>query len=436
VCIRCGTRLKNTPSRCSGCEKMAPSVIADRFEQRQCLAVHEDLVVLRAWDRVDRQDVVVRVLLPSAGTVAQSALTIEARLLRRHTGEAGFPSFVCAGKVHTTGAPFTVQGFVHGKPLSVALRKASVPRRIEYLLQALVPVTALHEDGYVHCAVTLDHFLVTPEGEIVLIDFRHAHETDVNSGITGIPGYRAPEQWHETRPVTPATDVFGLGVCLYRLLTQRFPYGKRNSRRLRTPGVIPKKPSEINPRVTSDADDIVLKALARTPRDRFASVTEFQSALRDMFGTATVPDGRDLAFPSRRRQIAKVALAVAAAAPVLLFAAPNIRDFVANQRVVADAVVEAPLIMEPRLPLVIPEVSKGWMQFHTWPPAKVYVDELFVVEAPSPMDFQISSGPHKVELVAKRGNRRVLTIEVRPEQAYMLKCNFDTGLVKVEELVR
>src|SRR3954462_4920677 len=90
-----------------------------------------------------------------------------------------------------------------------------------------------HEHGLVHRDVKPQNVLLTPDGESKMTDFGIARSLDVEHGVTqtgtvlGTSNYLSPEQ-ASGKPVTPATDVYSLGVVLYELLTAEVPFPGEN----------------------------------------------------------------------------------------------------------------------------------------------------------------------------------------------------------------
>ena len=72
------------------------------------------------------------------------------------------------------------------------------------------------------------------------------------------------------------------------------------------------------------------------------------------------------------------------------------------------------------------------LQLLTWPPARVYIDGRFLVEAPSPDWFVLSSGEHTVRLVTKDGRQRTFPVQLTDRREQVLSFNFDDGRVRVE----
>ena len=491
ACIHCGNGVRSGRPRCPACRKAVPRVIGDRFEQRRRLSRDTESVTVHAWDRMDQQDALLRVLLPGAAAPARKRLEVEARVVKQHEADAGFPSLIDFGYVSTTGALYTAQTLTPGLLLKKVLRKKTPSLIIDCFLDALRPVAALHAAGVVHCSISLERLVVTPEGHTVLLDFRDARSSGSRSGSTGVDRFRAPEQWCNAGVVTPATDVFALGVCLYWAFTGRYPFRRGQARRSLMPGALPRRPSEFNPRITRDIDEIVFQALAPNPEDRFASAEEFRAALDSSFGTATVTDDLGLAFPTtccvvaetaiagagqacragaqiartilraahavarryvngvsrmtgRRRSevIAATSAAVVAAAAFLYVCGPHLsepehvrpRTTATRYRNHSSPVSRASpevTVMVPSLPMKAAETT---VEFHTWPPARVYVDGKYVVEAPSPTTHRMTPGMHRVRLVPKVGVPRDLEVWFETGAQYMFKLNLETGFYELAEV--
>lgn len=474
ACVHCLARIKAKKRYCPSCGKAMVRVLDNRFEQRQRLMAQLECVTVHVWDRVDRQDAVVRLLAPAAGNAARDALETEGRVLLEFAGEPGFPDLIHAGHLSATGAPYTVQTHIVGVPLAKALRKASPARIVELFIEALKPVAVLHAAGYVHCALALNHILVTPHGEVVRLDHRQARPAGSRSGGSGVPGYKAPEQTVPSRPVTQATDVFASAVCLYVLLTRKWPYGRKGRV---CAGHLPKSPSAWNRKVTPDLDEILLQALAPDPGARFVSAVELLDSLSRGFGTATVVDRSGLAFPGAWQKIGQAVLKAATtvvqgpfvaaartmAALCRAIAAKPLRTVAAVCVLATSAVLfrylaalspgagnaakpqppaESQLLNDISDALALTPVDApghehatiGRVQFLTWPPADVYIDGQFIVQAPSPERFTISGGIHRVTLVSKWDEQRIASFDVEPGMEYVVKFNFDSGLFETEQV--
>lgn len=196
---------------------------------------------------------------------------------------------------------YLVMEWVDGESLSVVLSKATaqgglpLPIAVNLIGQACQGLYAAHNLrdesgallGLVHRDVSPQNLLVTFSGTAKLVDFGIAKATSKASGLTeageikGKFAYMAPEQVRG-HAIDARTDLFALGILLYLLTTGRHPF--RGDHPAATVQNIcseqgPTPPSAFLPDYPAALEEVVLKALAKAPEQRFASANELLTAL-------------------------------------------------------------------------------------------------------------------------------------------------------------
>lgn len=145
---------------------------------------------------------------------------------------------------------------------------------------------AAHEAGVQHRDVKPSNVLLRTDGRPALLDFglaaRDAKATlATHDGTIGTPAYMAPEQVERGFTATAASDVYGLGATLYHLLTLQLPYAGTLSQVLASlQRRDPVPASRIHRSLPRDLQAILDCAMARQPKDRYATVAAMASDLR------------------------------------------------------------------------------------------------------------------------------------------------------------
>jgi tetratricopeptide (TPR) repeat protein/regulation of enolase protein 1 (concanavalin A-like superfamily) len=178
------------------------------------------------------QWVAIKVLAGRAGEAAQQALRRERELIARfqHPGIARLHD----GGTTAGGLPWYAMELIDGVRLDRHCRdrSLSVTRRIELLIEIARAVQFAHERLVVHCDLKPSNLLVDRDGRPKVLDFGIARSLDGEPGdrrAGGMtPQYASPEQW-TGEPVSPATDVYALGIILHELIVGRRPFAHRET---------------------------------------------------------------------------------------------------------------------------------------------------------------------------------------------------------------
>jgi serine/threonine-protein kinase len=162
-----------------------------------------------------------------------------------------------------------------------------IPQALGYLIQVCSGLQAAHEQGIVHRDVKPANLFVTDDGVVKLMDFGIARvegaamELTRTGTIAGTPGYMAPEQIRDSSKVTPAADIYSVGVVSYRALTGVMPFIHADTIPLLMMHLEQPPPPlrEHNPFIPADLEQAVLRCLAKAPEDRWPSCAALAAEL-------------------------------------------------------------------------------------------------------------------------------------------------------------
>ena len=319
--------------------------IAGRYALEERVAVGGMGEVWRARDVVLDRRVAVKVL--------KSEYAADPRFLDRFRAEAkhaaglshpGIASIFDYGEIGDMA--FLVMEYVEGEPLSALLgRVGRLPadRTLDIVGQAGLALQAAHDAGVVHRDVKPGNLMVRPDGVVKVTDFGIARAVDAapvtqTGMVVGTAAYLSPEQ-ASSGAVTPATDVYSLGVVAYECLSGDRPFAGDSAVAIAMAHISappPPLPKDTPPIVA----DLVTRALEKEPEKRPSSAGDFgrtalslAATLREPGGdtkllTAVYPTGREAAATSRRptaaeeaerRRIRNIFIGVGAAVVILGF---------------------------------------------------------------------------------------------------------------------
>ena len=206
------------------------------------------------------------------------------------------------------GRPYIVMEYVAGRSLRDVLRREDLTpqRAAEIAGDAARALHYAHERGLIHRDVKPGNIMVADDGQVKVTDFGIARAVTAETvtqtaAVLGTAAYIAPEQAQGER-VDARTDVYALGCVLYEMLTGRQPFSGDSAVTLAYKHVseAPRPPSELKPQVSPELEAVVLKAMAKDPRDRYQSAEEFFQDLQRAVGgmAVTAPLTGTAAFPA------------------------------------------------------------------------------------------------------------------------------------------
>jgi serine/threonine protein kinase len=253
-------------------------------------------VVYLARDRrlMDKRVVVKALLeqwLQDAWVVGKFLQEREALARVDHPGIVGI---LDAGEL-PDGKPYIVMQCVEGVTLRSVLQPEGMEiERAGHLIEQMADaLNAAHEKGILHRDLKPEnimlHLLGGGREQVKIIDFGIAKVRDsavapstVVSATVGTVAYMSPEQLRAA-PLTPASDIYALGVISYEMLTGRRPFNPESKFQMldEQRAGVRVRPRDLRPALSERAQSIILKALAFEPKDRYQNAAEFGRALME-----------------------------------------------------------------------------------------------------------------------------------------------------------
>ncbi|HEU5405034.1 MAG TPA: protein kinase [Gaiellaceae bacterium] len=325
-------------------------LIAERYELEELVGSGGMSDVFRARDNQLDRRVAIKIL--HERYAGDPEYLTRFRTEARSVARLSHPNIVTViDRGDDAGRQYIVFEHVDGENLKELVRRSGrlpVRRAIELALAVADGLAFAHQEGLVHRDVKPQNVLLSREGEVKVTDFGIARSLEVEHGVTqtgtvlGTGEYLAPEQ-ASGKPVSPATDVYSLGVVLWEMLAGEVPFSGENFVAVALRHVNEPVPSlrevrlDVSPRLAAAVE----RALAKDPAHRFPSMAALAKELRACLAEGETPAAPEdaaltLITPpapaparvrrrrSRRRPLGYALLALvaggAALAAVLLFA--------------------------------------------------------------------------------------------------------------------
>ena len=268
---------------------MSGHLLDNRYRLDERIATGGMGDVWRGTDVVLGRVVAVKVLRPAMMADPEFAARFygEARMMAafRHPGVVEVYDYASAGDSHDEDqCAYLVMAYVEGEPLSARLKavgRLGVAETMSIVAQAADALHAAHQNGTVHRDVKPGNLIVKPTGAVILVDFGVARSAAVTSvtGLNAIVGtalYMAPEQVAKGN-VTPATDIYALGAVAYHCIAGHPPFDGDNALQVALRH-LDEEPEPLPDDVPPAVRELISRAMAKHPDDRFASAAEFAEA--------------------------------------------------------------------------------------------------------------------------------------------------------------
>lgn len=262
--------------------------INDRYEIIRTIGEGGMANVYLAYDTILERNVAVKIL--------RGDLADDEKFVRRFQREAisasslSHPNIVEMYDVgEDNGKYFIVMEYVDGKTLKSLIKKRgalTVHEVLDIMLQLTDGIAHAHESYIIHRDIKPQNVLILEDGTVKITDFGiamalNSNELTQTNSVMGSVYYLPPEQANGSGS-TIKSDIYSLGILMYELLTGKLPFKGENAVEIAIKQMKEKIPSvcEINPDIPQSLENIILKACAKNPKNRYDSVLEMRKDLK------------------------------------------------------------------------------------------------------------------------------------------------------------
>lgn len=266
------------------------------YEIQSVLGRGPNSVVYRAYQADANRTVAVKVLAPELGQEPD----FEARFERdvRRLAELDHPHILPLYDAGVVGGyPFIIMEYMTGGTLANLLArygKLSLNEAVPLIQQVAAALDYAHSKGIIHRYLKPQNILLDDQGEAYVTDFgigqvREAVASAHQSGVLSGASYVSPEVISGVKRITSAADVYSLGVMLFEMLTGYLPFKGTTAAATARMHLTEEPPSgqALNPELSPEIDVVLTKALAKQPKDRYATASILAQALAQAAGIHT-----------------------------------------------------------------------------------------------------------------------------------------------------
>ena len=274
--------------------------INDRYEIIKSIGEGGMANVYLAHDLILDRDVAIKVL--------RGDLAGDEKFVRRFQREAlaasslSHPNIVEMYDVgEDNGSYYIVMEYINGKTLKQLIKKRgalSLSETVDIMLQLTDGVDHAHASYIIHRDLKPQNIMIQDNGEVKITDFgiamalNNTQLTQTNS-VMGSVHYLPPEQ-ASGKGATVKSDIYSLGIMLFELLTGNLPFRGDNAVEIAFKQIKDDIPSvrEINPEIPQSLENVVLKATAKNPKNRYASAKEMHDDLETVLSPSRSEEQR------------------------------------------------------------------------------------------------------------------------------------------------
>ncbi len=262
-------------------------MINDRYQILRMIGEGGMANVYLAYDTILDRNVAVKIL--------RGDLADDEKFVRRFQREAiaasslSHPNIVEMYDVgEDDGKYFIVMEFIEGRTLKSLIKKRgalTLPEVIDIMMQLTSGLACAHDSYIIHRDIKPQNVMILDDGRVKITDFGiamalNSNELTQTNSVMGSVHYLPPEQASGSGS-TIKSDIYSLGILMYELLTGKVPFKGDNAVEIAIKQMKDQIPSvcEFNPEIPQGVENIVLKACAKNPKNRYDSVQEMHNDL-------------------------------------------------------------------------------------------------------------------------------------------------------------
>ena len=256
--------------------------------------------VYLAYDTILEREVAVKIL--------RGDLSDDEKFIRRFQREANSASSLRHPNVvemydvgEDDGKYFIVMEYVDGKTLKGLIKKRgplNLSESIDIMLQLTSGIACAHQSYIIHRDIKPQNVMILEDGRVKITDFGIAmalnnNELTQTNSVMGSVHYLPPEQASGNSSTTKS-DIYSLGILMFELLTGKVPFKGENAVEIAIKHMKDQIPSvcKFNPSIPQSVENIILRACAKNPKNRYETVAEMYEDLKTCLDVSRLEEKR------------------------------------------------------------------------------------------------------------------------------------------------